>query len=213
LHSIIPWGNGLRPGEPVERHTGAGSISVGLGISVYTIDFDAWSWFRIFFLFHGKGRRIGCCFLTTLFSSQVLVTVYGFLLNDSQKEKREELHRKECFRAGTWVFSPALRRESLALDGWGTSGVFFGKCVLRIMPEQGNGSLGTIAELVYLHRLYFASGSVLRRKYTGSSGGFAHSFVLFVPTRWDKRFSSSHFFHLSFFVTRKSCERRKHEFV
>lgn len=39
---------------------------------------------------------------------------------------------------------------------------FFGKCVLRIMPEQGNGSLGTIAELVYLHRLYFASGSVLR---------------------------------------------------
>lgn len=60
-----------------------------------------------------------------VFSSQVLVTVYGFLLNDSQKEKREELHRKECFRAGTWVFSPALRRESLALDGWGTSGVFF----------------------------------------------------------------------------------------
>lgn len=101
-------------------------------------------------------------FFHAAFSSQVLVTVYGYLLNDSQKEKREELHRKECFRAGTWVFSPALRRESSASDGWGLSEVFFGKCVLRIMPEQGNGSLGTIAELVFLHRLCFASGSVLR---------------------------------------------------
>lgn len=92
---------------------------------------------------------------------------------------------------------------------------FFGKCVLRIMPEQGNGFfLGTTAELVIMHCLVgFASGLCPTfRKYTRSCG-ICPRLGLFVSTSRDQRTVSSRHYLLFFFVLRRPCECRKHEFV
>ena len=114
----------------------------------------------------------------------------------TQKEKEKNHIEGVLSERGTRVLYLVIRMDLLTTVGRGMSGVFLGN-VLRIMPEQGYGSLGTMrswSRCIVLFVFCERPLSSISQIYKGHDQMW--SIVLFVSNWRDKRTSSSHFFSL-----------------